>query len=216
MKKYNIIYADPPWSFNNKNTGGSMKSGSSAKYKTMTLEEMKRLNIDSISNENCVLFMWWVATQPVEALDLIESWGFKLKTMTGFTWIKLSESKIRTKFINKAINFIENVIPKSKILNYIIKGLEKLKFINDFGMGFWTRQSSENCLIAVKGKPKRINASVRNVIYAVNEEHSKKPSEARKRIVDLMSDIPRIELFARNKTEGWDVWGNEVDSDIII
>lgn len=46
------------------------------------------------------------------------------------------------------------------------------------------------------------------------EEHSKKPQEARDRIVQLMGDVPRIELFARQKTPGWDVWGNEVESDI--
>ena len=44
--------------------------------------------------------------------------------------------------------------------------------------------------------------------------HSKKPEEVRNRIVQLMGDLPRIELFAREKTEGWDVWGNEVESDI--
>ena len=47
-----------------------------------------------------------------------------------------------------------------------------------------------------------------------SEKHSKKPNEVRKRIVELMGDIPRIELFAREKTPGWDVWGNEVESDI--
>jgi N6-adenosine-specific RNA methylase IME4 len=46
------------------------------------------------------------------------------------------------------------------------------------------------------------------------ERHSKKPNEARDRIVQLMGDLPRIELFARQKTDGWDVWGNEVDSSI--
>jgi N6-adenosine-specific RNA methylase IME4 len=85
-----------------------------------------------------------------------------------------------------------------------------------FGMGFWTRQGLENCLIAIKGKPKRIDAGIRAVILAPAEEHSKKPDEARKRIVKLMGDLPRIELFARESTPGWDVWGNEVESTVDI
>lgn len=70
------------------------------------------------------------------------------------------------------------------------------------------------CVLGVKGKPKRIRNNIRQVCHEIREGHSKKPDEIRKRIVELMGDIPRIELFARQKTEGWDVWGNEVKSDI--
>ena len=56
--------------------------------------------------------------------------------------------------------------------------------------------------------------SVSSVVIAPRREHSKKPDEIRDRIVTLFGDIPRIELFARQKTDGWDVWGNEVESDI--
>lgn len=83
-----------------------------------------------------------------------------------------------------------------------------------WGMGFWTRANAEICLLATKGKPKRISAKVHQVIISPIEEHSKKPNEIRKRIVNLIGDLPRIELFARQKTDGWDVWGNEVNSDI--
>lgn len=83
-----------------------------------------------------------------------------------------------------------------------------------WGLGFWTRANAEICILAVKGKPKRISAKVHQVIISPIEEHSKKPDETRKRIVELLGDLPRIELFARQKTKGWDVWGNEVESDI--
>lgn len=79
-----------------------------------------------------------------------------------------------------------------------------------WGMGRWTRANAELCLIATKGKPKRISASVHSVIDTQIEEHSKKPDETKNRILELVGDLPRIELFARQKTEGWDVWGNEV------
>lgn len=83
-----------------------------------------------------------------------------------------------------------------------------------WGMGNWTRSNSEICLIGVKGKPERISASVHSVIDTPIEQHSKKPNEARERIVQLCGDVPRVELFARQSSEGWDVWGNEVECDV--
>ena len=91
-KKYNIIYADPAWSFSNKNTGGSMKSGSNAQYDVMSLDDMKALPIGEIAADDCVLVMWWVGSQPQEALELVEAWGFKVKTMTGFNWVKITKT----------------------------------------------------------------------------------------------------------------------------
>ena len=79
-----------------------------------------------------------------------------------------------------------------------------------FGMGYWTRANSELCLIATKGNIKRISKSVFQIVDTHIEEHSKKPDEVRKRIVELVGDLPRIELFARQTAEGWDSWGNEL------
>ncbi len=79
-----------------------------------------------------------------------------------------------------------------------------------FGLGNWTRSNSELCLIGVKGHPIRQSASISQVIDTPIEEHSKKPDCVRDKIVELCGDIPRIELFARQKVEGWDVWGNEI------
>ena len=83
-----------------------------------------------------------------------------------------------------------------------------------WGLGYWTRANAEFCLLAIKGKPKRISKSVHQVIMSPIEAHSQKPAEARQRIVDLMGNLPRIELFARTYSDGWDVWGNEVTSNI--
>jgi N6-adenosine-specific RNA methylase IME4 len=85
-----------------------------------------------------------------------------------------------------------------------------------YGMGFWTRSNAEVCLLATRGHLRRVNKAVHQLIVSPLEAHSKKPDAARERIVALMGDIPRIELFARQATEGWDVWGNEVESDIDI
>jgi len=179
MEKYNIIFADPPWKFNNKNTGGSMVSGAKAKYNVMSVDEICKLNINNIAADNCVLFMWWVGSQPQEALKVVEAWGFKLKTMSGFNWVKLTKH-------GKPF----------------------------FGMGFWTRAGSECCLIATKGKPKPLSKSVRSVITSKVKKHSQKPEETRDLIIQLCGDIPRIELFARQKINGWDSWGNEIENSI--
>jgi len=80
-----------------------------------------------------------------------------------------------------------------------------------WGMGYWTRANTELCLLATRGHPKRVSAAVHQVIDTPVEIHSKKPDEARERIIRLMGDIPRIELFARQRVDGWDAWGNEAD-----
>ena len=79
------------------------------------------------------------------------------------------------------------------------------------GLGYWTNQNSELCLLATKGRPKRIRKNVKQLIVAPLGRHSAKPPEIRDRIVELMGDIPRIELFARERVPGWDALGNDVD-----
>ena len=79
-----------------------------------------------------------------------------------------------------------------------------------YGLGFWTRGNAEICLLATKGHPKRQAANIHQFIISPIEAHSKKPDEAREKIVALMGDLPRVELFARQSPPGWEVWGNEV------
>ena len=85
MKKYSIVYADPPWSYSDKNCNGATGSH----YKTMTLDDIKNLKVKEISKDDSVLFLW--ATYPMlkEALEVGEAWGFKYKTI-AFQWIKLN------------------------------------------------------------------------------------------------------------------------------
>lgn len=80
------------------------------------------------------------------------------------------------------------------------------------GMGYYTRANAEFCLLATRGKIlERKSHAVSSVILSHIEEHSKKPNEARERIVTLFGDLPRIELFARQTVEGWDCWGDETE-----
>ena len=78
------------------------------------------------------------------------------------------------------------------------------------GLGRWTRANPEICVLATKGKIERKSKSIRQLQVFPVDKHSKKPDCVRDRIVDLCGDLPRIELFARQKTDGWDCWGNEI------
>ena len=80
-----------------------------------------------------------------------------------------------------------------------------------FGLGYWTRGNPEICLLATKGKPKRVNKCVANLTIERLADHSQKPAVIRDKIVQLMGDLPRIELFARQKADGWDYAGNDLD-----
>ena len=78
------------------------------------------------------------------------------------------------------------------------------------GMGYWVRKNPEMCLLATKGKPKRLSKNVEQLIVSPRRKHSQKPDCVRDRIVELCGDLPRIELFARQKVKGWSYWGNEI------
>ena len=180
MKKYQIIYADPPWKYDDKIGTNSAKMGGYDKYyKGLSLSEICALPVKDIAEENSILFLWVTMPMLPRAFDVIKSWGFNYKTV-AFTWVK-----------------------------------QNLKADTIFkGVGRWVMGNAELILLATRGKPKRISKSISQIIMTHRQGHSVKPVEARNKIVELMGDLPRIELFARQKTEGWDVWGNEVESDI--
>lgn len=86
--KYDLIYCDPPWEYGNKISNGAACNH----YSTMSMEELKRLPIWSLAAENAVLAMWYTGTHNREAVELAESWGFRVRTMKGFTWVKLNQN----------------------------------------------------------------------------------------------------------------------------
>ena len=179
QKKYDIIYADPPWQYNDKmiNHGGAETF-----YSTQSKQWIADLNVIDLSNKACCLFLWVVSPLLDEGIEVLKSWGFKYKTV-AFCWSKHTS--------------------KGKPVK---------------NLGRWTMGNIELCLLGVKGFPNywRIDNTVSQLVMAVRTKHSQKPNEVRDRIVNILGNRPRIELFARNKTEGWDVWGNEVESDIEI
>lgn len=176
MKKYKIIYADPPWSYNDKMSGHSFSLDH--EYETQSKDWIKNLNVGGVADTNCVLFMWAVSPQLPEALEVMKAWGFKYITV-AFCWSK-------------------NTVNGKKVSN----------------LGRWTMGNVEICLLGRKGKPQRICKNIKQLVEAERTTHSKKPDEVRERIVALVGDLPRLEMFARQKIDGWDVFGDEVEGSI--
>ena len=186
MKKYQIIYADPAWSYYNDSTANkdctTVKGMRRPPYPVMSTESIKQLKVSEITDENAILFIWTTDYHLEKCMQVINAWGFEYKTV-GFSWAKKTKKGTPVCF-----------------------------------MGAYTMKSgTELCLLATKGKNahklvKKHN--VKSLIESERKQHSEKPNEVRERIVELLGDIPRIELFARQKVEGWDAWGNEVESDV--
>jgi len=109
---------------------------------------------------------------------------------------------------------LKNGIQLGEVWGFEYKTIAFVWDKQNFGMGYWTRKGAEICLLFTKGHPKRLSGGVRQFVSEKAREHSCKPDSVRDRIVQLMGALPRIELFARRKVEGWDCWGNEVESDI--
>lgn len=177
--KYAIIYADPPWEysgFTQKGGRSSYTNGARSYYPTMSLERLKALQVRTLTEKDCLLFLWSTSAHLQEAMELMKSWKFNYMTV-GFVWDK------------QAVN-----------------------------PGYYTLAQCELCLIGKRGRIPRPRGA-RNVRQFISEHrttHSTKPDEVRRRIENMFPQQRKLELFARKKTEGWDVWGNEVTSDIEI
>ena len=169
-KKYQIIYADPPW--NIKLISRKVRPTQlDMPYKTMKLEDITNLPIQSITNEDeCHLFIWTTHTFLPKTFDIIDKWGFKYNCT--ITW-------------NKTYGFTPFSFMWST--EFLLYAQLKNKWVRQPGIGKF-----KTCY---EHKP---------------IGHSVKPQLFRDVIKGFCGDKTSIELFARQKTEGWDCWGNEV------
>ena len=94
--------------------------------------------------------------------------------------------------------------------------LNKVQRTPFLGLGHWTRGNTEPCLFATRGKPHRIDAGVEQLVLDPIQRHSQKPAEVGNRILDLMGNLPAVELFAREQVKNWDGFGNELPPETSI
>lgn len=179
-KHFAAILADPPWQFKFWSEKGRGNRDASAHYDTMSMDDLGDLPVESLAAENCALFMWIGWPYLKFALHLIERWGFEYKTC-AFDWVKADTQQFDMFRSDAEVQI---------------------------GLGWWTRANSEPCLLATRGKPKRLNADVRQAIIEPRREHSRKPDCVYDRIERLVAG-PYLELFARTQRYGWSSWGNE-------
>lgn len=188
-KKFDVIYADPPWYYNgklqfDKSSKSKEKidlsrkifiSSATFKYPTSKTAELMRIPIHKIAKDDCLLFMWTSNPHLAQAIELGEAWGFEYKTV-AFVWDKMNHNP-----------------------------------------GQYTLSNCELCLVFKRGRiPKPRGArNVQQLIRTPRRAHSEKPVEVIQAIEKMFPAQARIELFARRKTKGWSVWGLDVlmDSD---
>ena len=179
-----VLLVDPPWHFkrySEKKSALSVGRAPQDHYDTMTLAEMKRLPVRDLAGPNCVLLMWTTWPHLAQAMTLTKAWGFTYKTC-GFDWMKANVSTLD--LFGGAIDA-------------------------DMKMGYWTRSNTEPCLLATRGKPKRLDAGVRMGIIEPSRQHSRKPDVVYERIERLVAG-PYVELFARTPRKGWSQWGYDL------
>lgn len=183
-KKYEIIYADPPWDY-----GGKMQydkssikaqnkdwkrgifiSAANFKYPTVKTKELMKIPLYKICADDCLLFMWVTNPHLAQGIRLGEAWGFEYRTV-AFVWDKMNHNP-----------------------------------------GQYTLSNCELCLLFKKGKipSPRGARNIQQLVRVPRGEHSVKPNEIRENIVKMFPTQSKIELFARQKPLGWDVWGLDV------
>ena len=138
----------------------------------MTIEDLKKLPVSKIANENSLCFMWLVSPKVDLGIEVLKAWGFTYVTI-AFIWHKQRTNP-----------------------------------------GYYTMSECEICVVGKKGKiPNPRGAiNVKQFLAEKRTRHSAKPNEIRNRIYQMFPTQNKIELFAREKHEGWDVWGNEVET----
>jgi len=183
-KKFDIIYADPPWHYNGKlQFDKSSKSvdridlsrnifisSAAFKYPTLKTNELMKIPIHKIAKDDCLLFMWTTNPHLAQAIELGKAWGFEYKTV-AFIWDKMNHNP-----------------------------------------GQYTLSNCELCLVFKRGRiPKPRGArNIQQLIRSPRKKHSEKPIEVMLAIEKMFPTQKRIELFARRKAKGWSTWGLDI------
>jgi N6-adenosine-specific RNA methylase IME4 len=182
-KKFQVIVADPPWSFSDSLKMSAVKRGAKSQYSTMTTSKIAEMPVQaSCHPDGAVLCLWVPGSLLQEGLDVMKAWGFNHKQT--YVWVKTKK---------RACDY-----PLHECLS--------------FGMGHTFRQTHEICLIGTNGKINKQlkNKSQRSVSFAENLRHSSKPDHLQKSLETMFPKARKLELFARRIRPGWTCLGNEI------
>jgi N6-adenosine-specific RNA methylase IME4 len=199
--EYTIIYADPPWKYNNRaNHKTRFRGGAQGHYPCMPFEEIAELPIGSLGAKNSILLMWCTFPFLDDQIRLFEHWGYSYRTQM-ITWTKLNP---RGWDLPKDD---PNYLPGKPYVLYT-DGLFHSVF---FGTGHYAKANPEVLLLGMRGQVPIISDKYSSVVLAPLSEHSRKPDEAYSIIEGVFGQEKRIELFARRSAPGWTTLGNGID-----
>jgi len=197
MKLYDIVLIDPPWQFNKRsNTSTKFGGGAMAHYPTMTMDEIAELDFTTFMKDNALMYCWVTLAKLPECIEAIQKPNLKFVT-TGFTWIKTNP--VGHKEPQDGINIYD---PNTETYRKPF-----------YGVGNYTASNAEICLIFRKGKMVKHKKKVSQVIISPREKHSKKPAETYNLLETMYpsEEFNKIEIFARNSAQGFDVVGNQLN-----
>ena len=180
LRPARVLHADPPWKFSDALPGKGR--GASKHYSCMSVDQIKSLVLPPL-HDDCLLLLWRVASMQREALDVLDAWGFTLKS--EIVWRKLTKAKHARCDACGVVNQRDH-----------------------FGMGHYVRAAHETCLVAVRGRVRVRDRSVRSTFAAPVGRHSEKPSQIF-RLAERLSAGPYTEIFGRGPRPGWQVLGND-------
>lgn len=186
---YKVIVADPPWSFGDKLPG--VTRGAERNYKVMTVKDVETFEHDLVHRQvgpDALLFLWRVASQVEEAMQVVRAWGFVPKS--EIVWVKTSSEEAQSEYLAGRMPTLH------------------------FGMGRYVRMSHEVCVIASRGRGIRYvrDHGTRSVFLAPVGRHSAKPEEFFD-LVERLAPGPYVELFARRRRLGWTCLGDELPAE---
>jgi N6-adenosine-specific RNA methylase IME4 len=190
-RRYRAIVADPPWHFRARTTlqmsNWTSRRDAEKHYPVMGVDDIAALPVRDLAHpEGCHLFLWATGPCLPQAFEVMSAWGFKYSSV-AFTWVKL----------RRAHNAMQLRLVSSIDSDFHV------------GLGLTTRKNTEFVLLGRRGSPKRVAKNVRELLLSPVREHSRKPDEMFDR-VERYCVGPYLELFARERRDGWTAWGNEV------
>lgn len=214
-QKFEVIVADPAWSFSDRLTMSDVARGAASNYQVMSNKDIEQLPMkDFIHPDGSVLALWVPSSLLQEGLNTMKAWGFAHKQT--YVWVKTKKEALY-----KPLKKIYNHFKKTGSWSWTISGtvikkcLDQLTFqgLLAFGMGRLFRQTHEICLIGISDNKiykKLQNKSQRSVSFAENLRHSAKPEDLQDSLELMFPKTSKLELFARRHRPGWVCLGNEI------
>lgn len=196
-ESYQVVLADCPWFYNKRNNPQTkFGGGAGAYYPLMTHAQICAVPVSTWVGDNAVLFLWTTGPRLLEAMAVIQAWGFSYATV-GFVWVKTNKS------CPPPMPSLQSVFPLPPARPF-------------FGIGYYSKSNAELCLLATRGKPPKPETDhVSQIVIAPRQEHSRKPDDVQFRIEAMYPKAKKLELFARRQRSGWTCVGKDIDGKIL-